>query len=75
MGARKEEEVSAGKDLREKLEKVRLESEAAERRGDLEKAAELRYGKLPQLQKELDEVTKREAAGRKGSQPPEARSQ
>jgi len=64
---REKKEVSAGKDLRERLERVRLESEAAERRGDLEKAAELRYGQLPQIQKELDETAKREASGKKGS--------
>ena len=63
---REKKDVGAGKDLREKLERLRLESEAAERRGDLEKAAELRYGKLPQLQKELDDYTKNEAAPRKG---------
>ncbi len=49
-------------DLKEALEKVRLESEAAERRGDLEKAAELRYGKLLSLQKELDQAVQDRAA-------------
>lgn len=43
------------KDLKEQIERIRLESEAAERRGDLEKAAELRYGKLVALQKQLDD--------------------
>lgn len=51
---REKQEVSVGKDLREKIERVRLESEAAERQGNLEKAAELRYGQLITLQKELD---------------------
>jgi ATP-dependent Clp protease ATP-binding subunit ClpB len=57
---REKKEVGAVKDVRERLEKLRLESEAAERRGDLEKAAELRYGQLPAAQRELDELTKRE---------------
>nr|WP_298000178.1 ATP-dependent chaperone ClpB [uncultured Anaerotignum sp.] len=41
--------------LREQLEDVNAEIEAAERKYDLNKAAELKYGKLPQLQKELEE--------------------
>ncbi len=48
-------DLNAVQELKEKIEKMRIESEAAERRGDLEKAAELRYGKLPGLQKELEE--------------------
>jgi len=63
---REKKDVGAVKELREKLERVRLDSESAERRGDLEKAAELRYGQLPQLQKELEEVSTREASSRKG---------
>lgn len=43
------------RDLKEQLETTRIESERAEREGDLGKAAELRYGKLLQLQKQLDE--------------------
>ena len=41
--------------LREEIEDVNAEIEAAERKYDLNKAAELKYGKLPQLQKELEE--------------------
>ncbi len=51
---REKGEVEAVKRLKSEIERVRLESEAAERRGDLEKAAELRYGKLLSIQKELD---------------------
>ena len=59
---REKKEVNAVKNLKEQIERVRMDSEAAERRGDLEKAAELRYGKLIALQKELDESTHKEAA-------------
>jgi ATP-dependent Clp protease ATP-binding subunit ClpB len=45
--------------LREQLEQVRQQIEAAERGYDLNKSAELRYGKLPQLERQLKE---REAA-------------
>jgi ATP-dependent Clp protease ATP-binding subunit ClpB len=40
--------------LKEQIEKIRLDSESAERKGDLAVAAELKYGKLIQLKKELD---------------------
>ena len=49
-------EVDQVKNLKEKIERIRLESEAAERLGNLEKAAELRYGQLLGLQKELDSL-------------------
>ena len=57
---REKKEVNAVKELKEKIEKTRLDSEAAERRGDLEKAAELRYGQLHALERELAEHEKRD---------------
>ncbi|WP_327142680.1 ATP-dependent chaperone ClpB [Nocardia sp. NBC_01327] len=42
--------------LKEELEALRGESERAERDGDLGKAAELRYGRIPKLEKELGEA-------------------
>jgi len=39
--------------LREQIEQARLAIEQAERKYELEKVAELRYGKLPELEKEL----------------------
>lgn len=41
------------KTIKEDLEKARAEAEQSERRGDLERAAELRYGRIPELEKEL----------------------
>jgi ATP-dependent Clp protease ATP-binding subunit ClpB len=43
------------RELKEQIESTRLESEKAEREGDLARAAELRYGKLLQYQKSLEE--------------------
>lgn len=40
---------------KEQIEKTKIESERAEREGDLAKAAELRYGRLLELQKALEE--------------------
>jgi ATP-dependent Clp protease ATP-binding subunit ClpB len=39
--------------IKEELERLRLEAERAERDGDLAHVAELRYGRLPQLEKSL----------------------
>ena len=58
MKARWEREKDAiGKvtKLREDIEKVNAEIERAEREYDLNRAAELKYGELPRLQKELSE--------------------
>ncbi len=41
--------------LREEIEDVNAEIEAAERKYDLNRAAELKYGRLPELQKKLAE--------------------
>jgi ATP-dependent Clp protease ATP-binding subunit ClpB len=50
-----EKEVIAKiRDCKEQIEKTKIESERAEREGDLTKAAELRYGKLLELQKFLE---------------------
>jgi ATP-dependent Clp protease ATP-binding subunit ClpB len=45
------------RELKEQLESLRGESERAERDGDLGKAAELRYGRIPALEKKLAEAT------------------
>ena len=44
--------------LRAELEAARRDTEVAERKGDLGKASELRYGKIPQLQNELKKFEK-----------------
>ncbi|PRY32610.1 ATP-dependent chaperone ClpB [Umezawaea tangerina] len=46
------------RDLKEQLEQLRGESERAERDGDLGRAAELRYGRIPALEKDLEAATK-----------------
>ena len=49
------EAINKVKKLREEIEKVNAEIEKAERSYELNKAAELKYGKLPGLQKQLKE--------------------
>ena len=45
------------RELKTQLEQLRGESERAERDGDLGRAAELRYGRIPVLEKELEQAT------------------
>ncbi|WP_411676245.1 ATP-dependent chaperone ClpB [Caproicibacter sp.] len=45
--------ISKVRGLREQIEQVNAEIEKAERNYDLNKAAELKYGKLPELEKQL----------------------
>lgn len=47
------------RNLKEEIERTRFESQRAEREGDLTKAAELRYGRLIELQKELEKENQR----------------
>jgi ATP-dependent Clp protease ATP-binding subunit ClpB len=49
--------IEATRELKEQLEQLKGESERAERDGDLGRAAELRYGKIPVLEKQLAEAT------------------
>src|ERR1019366_6518998 len=46
-------------ELKEKIDKLKLEESQAERDGDLGKVAEIRYGTLTQLEKELEEASNR----------------
>ena len=45
--------------LRERLEELHRQIEAAERNYDLEKAAELKYGRLPEAKRRLEEAERR----------------
>jgi ATP-dependent Clp protease ATP-binding subunit ClpB len=51
--------------LREELERVRMEIEQAQRANDLNRAAELRYGLLPQKEKELKDAEEKIAQSTK----------
>ncbi len=65
MKARWENEknaISKVQKLREELEQVNADIEAAERTYDLNRAAELKYGRLPALKKELEEEERAETA-------------
>lgn len=50
-------EVQSLQSIKEQIERTKFESESAERSGDLAKAAELKYGKLLELQKSLEKAS------------------
>ncbi len=57
-----EKGILAGlQEARQKIEDYKIESQAAERAGDYGKVAELRYGKIAEAQKKIDELTKKQA--------------
>ncbi len=53
--------LSGLQEARQKIEDYRIESQAAERAGDYGKVAELRYGKIAEAQKRIDELTQKQA--------------
>lgn len=53
-------------DAKAKLEQIREEAARAEREGDLNRAAELSYGQIPQLQRDLDAASAKLAEMQKG---------
>jgi ATP-dependent Clp protease ATP-binding subunit ClpB len=51
--------ISKIRQVKEHIEHLKLEEQKAEREGDLNRAAEIRYGKLPEAQKSLEEENKK----------------
>jgi len=51
--------ISEINSLKEQLEALRGEAERHERAGELAEASEIRYGKIPELSRRVDEATKR----------------
>ena len=54
--------IDVVREIKEQLEDLRGEADRAERDGDLAKAAELRYGRIPELEKKLDAALPQAAA-------------
>jgi len=58
LGARWAEEKDAldrVKEITRRVDELKMEADRAERQGELQRVAEIRYGELPQLEKELEE--------------------
>jgi len=50
--------VQGSQHIKEELEKLKLEMEAAKRKGDWQKVSELQYGRMPQLEAQLKKAEK-----------------
>ncbi len=53
---KEKETIEASGKLKERMDALKIEEQGAERRGDLEKAAEIRYGRRTELQKRMDKA-------------------
>ncbi|MEG9862120.1 MAG: ATP-dependent chaperone ClpB [Parvularculales bacterium] len=60
------EQLNSAQRLKEQLENARIELEQAQREGHLERASELTYGVIPELEKSLSEVEDREGEEAQG---------
>ena len=54
---REKELIDTLNNLKENMDSLKIEEQNAERIGDLEKVAEIRYGKLVEIEKEMKEIT------------------
>ena len=68
---REKDAIESVKVVRERLEQARVEAERAEREADLQRAAELRYGEIPELERQLAEAEASEGAPRRRAAVPE----
>jgi ATP-dependent Clp protease ATP-binding subunit ClpB len=53
--AKEKEVLDRVKEITQRIDDLRMEAERAERQGDLQRVAEIRYGELPALERELAE--------------------
>ncbi len=63
---REKDAIKGVSELKERLEAARAEAERAEREADLQRAAELRYGEIPELERKLAEYESAERARAQG---------
>jgi ATP-dependent Clp protease ATP-binding subunit ClpB len=66
---REKETIGAASEIREKIDQAKIELERAQREADLGRAAELQYGTIPELEKQLEAADAAEAAAESGSGP------
>ena len=68
VGRREEDAIGDIQKLREAIELARNEMEQAQRRGDLTRVAEFKYGKVPTLEAQLKELETKASSGKDGHQ-------
>src|SRR5437763_1825085 len=66
---REKETIGAADELRKPLDQARIDLERAQREADLGRAAELQYGTIPELEKQLEAAESAEAAAETGAGP------
>ncbi|HEY1592142.1 MAG TPA: ATP-dependent chaperone ClpB [Solirubrobacteraceae bacterium] len=66
---REKQTIGAASELREQLDQARVELERAQREADLGRAAELQYGTIPGLEKQLEAAESAEAEAEGGAGP------
>jgi ATP-dependent Clp protease ATP-binding subunit ClpB len=54
--------VQGNQAVKEELDKLKAEMDAAQRRGDLQRASEIKYGSLPKLEEQLKDAQKNESS-------------
>jgi ATP-dependent Clp protease ATP-binding subunit ClpB len=60
---KEKEEIGKSQKIAEQIEQLRVELEQAQRRGDLHRASEIQYGKIPELQGQLDALKEKQMQG------------
>jgi len=53
--SREKEALDRVSEIKRRIDELRMEAERAERHGELQRVAEIRYGELPELERELEE--------------------
>ncbi|MGZ8413909.1 MAG: AAA family ATPase, partial [Gemmatirosa sp.] len=59
---REKETLGAVGNIKQQIEQARVEAEQATRQGDLQRAAEITYGRIPELQRQMEEAEQRLAS-------------
>ncbi|MXS84630.1 ATP-dependent chaperone ClpB [Nitrosomonas sp. HPC101] len=67
--------AQGSQEIKEELDKLRREEEAARRKGDLQRASELLYGRIPQLEAQLAEQLHHDESAEEAAQPKLFRTQ
>ncbi|HEX4836910.1 MAG TPA: AAA family ATPase [Solirubrobacteraceae bacterium] len=66
---REKQAIQGVRETKERMEQARVEAERAEREANLQRAAELRYGEIPELERQLAEHEAAEREGGDGQTP------
>ena len=60
---KEKEEITKSQKIAEQIEQLKTELEQAQRKGDLQRASEIQYGRIPELQSQLDALKAKQGEG------------